>query len=209
MNSIKIKICGITSVGDALACAAAGADYLGFIFAPMSPRFITPAAAGTIVAALPREVVPVGVFVNPSPADVLAAAGASGIRVAQLSGDESPDLCRLITLPVIKVFRSPDATAPSPAPEAYDIFAAMVDGGGPGVYGGSGVTPDLEFARTLSRNRKLFLAGGLTPDNVAAMAGQVRPYAVDVNSGTESSPGIKDRALVERFCRNLTSAHIT
>lgn len=208
MNSVRIKICGITNLDDARVCAGAGADYLGFIFAPMSPRFITPEQAGTIISSLPGDIVPVGVFVNPSAPEVARAATASGIRLVQLSGDEPPELCRLITLPVIKVFRPPAKEVPSPSPDAYDVFAAMVDGGGPGVYGGSGTPADLEFAATLSRSRKLFLAGGLTPANVVVTARRVRPYAVDVGSGTESRPGIKDPVLVRNFCANLRSATI-
>lgn len=209
MNSVKIKICGITNADDALACAGAGADYLGFIFAPMSPRYITPEKAGAIIAGLPEGVVPVGVFVDPDPGAVAEAVAASGVRLAQLCGNESPDLCRRISLPVIKVFRPPVGSEPSPAPEEYDIFAAMVDGGGPGVYGGSGIAPDLEYARTLSLTIKLFLAGGLHHGNVAEMAQRIRPYAVDVNSGTEARPGVKDRNRVALFCANLRSAHLT
>lgn len=208
MNSVRIKICGITNLDDARLCAGAGADYLGFIFAPMSTRFITPEQAGAIIRSLPGDVIPVGVFVNPSAAAVAGAATASGIRIVQLSGDEPPGLCRLITLPVIKVFRPSAEEVPSPSPDAYDVFAAMVDGGGPGVYGGSGTPADLQFATTLARSRKLFLAGGLTPSNVVEMAGRVRPYAVDIGSGTEVRPGIKDPVLVRNFCGNIRSATI-
>lgn len=198
MSSVKIKICGITNMSDAAACAEAGADYLGFVFYAGSPRYIPPARASRIVAALPPGVTPVGVFVNESAAGIARAAGESGVRIAQLSGDEPPEVVRDVGLPVIKVIR-PGSTVP-PAAETLRMFACMVDGSGAGEYGGSGASPDLGFAEKLAATQRLFLAGGLRHDNVGGRIARVRPFAVDVCSGTELRPGIKDRDLVFRFC---------
>jgi phosphoribosylanthranilate isomerase len=199
MISVKVKICGITNRDDALACADAGADYLGFIFHPGSPRYITPDAASSIIAELPPHVTPVGVFVNAPPGAVGLAARASGIRIAQMSGDEGPDECRRTGLPVIKVFRP---GSPAPGPSSYLLFASMVDGMAPGSYGGTGAEADLGFAGRLAATGRLFLAGGLHHGNVARLIGAVRPFAVDSCSGTEASPGVKHPALVRKFCFN-------
>lgn len=207
MNSAKVKICGITSLVDALACAGAGADYLGFVFHRTSPRYVEPARAGEIIAALPAGVTPVGVFVNERPGLLDAAVRESGIRVVQLSGEESPEECRRSPLPVIKVFRSRAADEPGPDPAEYRVFARMADGARPGEYGGTGVATDPVLARALAAWGPLFLAGGLRPDNVAARVSEVRPFAVDVSSGVERRPGVKDHELVRSFCAIVNSIH--
>jgi phosphoribosylanthranilate isomerase len=205
MSCVKIKICGITDAGDALACAEAGAEYVGFIFYAPSPRYISPAAAGRIVEALPAGVTPVGVFVNETPASITAAVAESRIRLVQMSGDESPMDCEHSPLPVIKVFRAGAASGRSPDPSAYSVFARMADGGAPGEYGGTGKEPDSAFVRSLSALGRLFLAGGLHERNVAARIAGVRPFAVDVSSGVEMRPGVKDHALVRSFCSIVKS----
>ncbi len=207
MDSVKIKICGITNSDDALACAEAGADYLGFIFYEGSPRAITPRRAAGIIAALPGSAIPVGVFVNEDPGVMEKAIADSGVRMVQLCGEEPPEAVRRIQLPVIKVFRAPAGSAPYHHPDDYRLFACMVDGATPGAYGGSGAEPDLALARRLAAGRRLFLAGGLHHENVAGMIGAVRPYAVDVNSGTERRPGVKDHRLVRLFCENVRSCN--
>jgi phosphoribosylanthranilate isomerase len=205
MNFVKVKICGITTLADALACAEAGAEYVGFIFYPPSPRYITPAAAGRIVESLPAGVTPVGVFVNENPAAISSAVAESGVRLVQMSGNESPMDCEHSPLPVIKVFRR-GGTAEVPSdPGGYSVFARMVDGGGPGEYGGTGKEPDAAFARSLASFGRLFLAGGLHDRNVAARIAGIRPYAVDVSSGVETRPGVKDPDRVRSFCSIVKS----
>jgi len=208
MSSVKVKICGITDERDALACAEAGAEYVGFIFYPRSPRYITPARAATIVAALPPGVTPVGVFVNETTATMTAAVSESGVRLVQMSGDETPGDCERSPLPVIKALRPSPAGSPVHDPFHYYVFARMADGGGPGEYGGTGKEADHAFARSLSAKGRLFLAGGLNPGNVAARIAEIKPYAVDVGSGVEIRPGVKDHALVRTFCSIVKSISI-
>ncbi|HLF14156.1 MAG TPA: phosphoribosylanthranilate isomerase [Bacteroidota bacterium] len=207
MYSVKIKICGITNHDDALACAEAGADYLGFIFYAGSRRYVAPLRAARIIASLPQGVIPVGVFVDESPGAIERAIGDSGVRMVQLSGNESPETYRQIPLPMIKVIRASAGTEPSPWSDRDGLFARMVDGSGPGVFGGSGMAPDLSLACKLAGSGRLFLAGGLHPGNVAAQIARIRPFAVDVTSGTEMRPGVKDHSLVSLFCTNVRSAY--
>jgi phosphoribosylanthranilate isomerase len=203
MSSVAIKICGITSAGDALLCADAGADYLGFVFHPGSPRYVSPETAGSIISAMPGHVTPVGVFVNPSTEQVREAVRESGIRMIQLSGDETPSLCAGLGLPVIKVVRPPRGQPGRPGPGEYDVFAVMVDGDVPGRYGGTGTHADTEFARACAASARCFLAGGLTGENVQGLIDLVSPFAVDVSSWTESRPGVKDPSRVREFCTTV------
>lgn len=203
MSSVAIKVCGITNLADALTCVEAGADYLGFVFYRPSPRYLPPAAARGIVERLPGSVTAVGIFVDEPDGSLEAAVLASGVGLVQLCGAETPDQCRRSPRPVIKSFR---ASAPPPAPHAaYPVYALMADGGGPGVYGGSGLPAEDDFARALSRAGRLFLAGGLDPGNVASRIAAIRPFGVDVCGGTEKRPGTKDPALVRAFCASVRS----
>ncbi|HYQ87068.1 MAG TPA: phosphoribosylanthranilate isomerase [Bacteroidota bacterium] len=188
-----IKICGMTSAADALYCAQAGADALGFIFYDKSPRTIEPSAAAEIIRALPPFVTPVGVFVNASRDFIASVIRETGIRVIQLSGDEEPPDCLGYSVSVVKVFRTPRDID---RVKEFSISAAMIDGTKNEMYGGSGVTPDLQMAMQLRRHHPLIVAGGLNAANVVAIVRSVRPYAIDVNSGVEQSPGKKDRRKV-------------
>lgn len=201
MSFVKIKICGITNATDAGICHGAGADYLGFVFHPASPRYISPEAAGQIIRDLPAEIIPVGVFVNPTRRDVEETIETAGISIVQLSGDETPGFCGEIPLPVIKVVRPGSSEEVRTRPEDYPVFAMMVDGNIPGLYGGTGQSADIEFAITCAASSRCFLAGGLTDENVLEKIIRISPFAVDVSSGTEIKPGYKDAAKVERFCR--------
>ena len=204
---VKVKICGITRLDDALASAAAGADYLGFVFHEASPRYIPPARAAGIVRALPGRVVPVGVFVDADADTVRATVEASGVRMLQFSGSESPVRCRTAALPVIKAFRLvAGRTAPSD-PASYQVYARLADGGGPGSFGGTGMPPDEGMARQLASLGRFILAGGLRPATVAALIRTFRPFAVDVSTGVELSPGVKDPVLVRSFCDAARAAH--
>jgi phosphoribosylanthranilate isomerase len=202
-----VKVCGVTNVEDALAALDAGADMLGFNFYARSPRYVTPAAARKIIERLPEGVSCVGVFVNePTPAEVERIARAAGLGAAQLHGDETPEYCQsLRDLSTIKALRVGADYAPESA-EAYDTDAILLDAYVAGERGGTGHTFDWTRA-TLTRERvpRLFLAGGLNPDNVAQAVAAVRPYAVDVCSGVETSPGRKSPELMRRFVEQVKS----
>jgi phosphoribosylanthranilate isomerase len=195
-----VKICGITRLEDALAAVRLGADALGFNFWPGSRRFIAPAEAQRIVRALPPLVTAVGVFVDPSHDEAVAAAAVSGVQVLQLHGDEPPELCRSFHLPVLKALR----VAGPEALEALDRYAGvagfLLDAASPG-YGGSGRTFDWALGRAAAARATVLLAGGLHPGNVAEAVREVRPFAVDVASGVEAAPGVKDHELMARFIR--------
>jgi phosphoribosylanthranilate isomerase len=204
----RVKVCGITDLGDALAALEAGADMLGFNFYARSPRYVTPAAARKIIERLPDGVSCVGVFVNePTPAEVERIARAAGLGAVQLHGDETPEYCQsLRDLTTIKALRvGTDYTPESAA--AYETDAILLDAYVAGERGGTGHTFDWTLA-TLTRERvpKLFLAGGLNPDNVAQAVAAVRPYAVDVCSGVESSSGRKSPELMRRFVELVRSS---
>ncbi len=193
----RVKICGVTRLEDAREALRLGADALGFNFWPGSRRFIAPAAARAIVRALPPLATTVGVLVDPSAEELASAVALSGVQVAQLHGDEPPELCDRAPVPVVKALRvaGPEVLA---ALARYRVAAFLLDAPGPG-YGGSGRTFDWELAREAARRAPVILAGGLTPENVAAAIRAVRPYGVDVASGVESAPGVKDHGRLAGF----------
>jgi phosphoribosylanthranilate isomerase len=191
-----IKICGITRVEDAQLAADLGASYLGFVLWPESPRAITLDRVKKIAAALPASVTPVGVFVNPTRADVNDAA-AAGIRMAQIHGDATPGGIRA-GIEVIRAVHLAIGARDEIEPYVEDR-KILLDAHDPQRHGGTGRTIDWSRARVVARRRQVFLAGGLTPDNVKRAIAEVQPYAVDVSSGVESEPGVKDHALLRRF----------
>lgn len=199
---LKIKICGVTSVPDAVAAAEAGADYVGLIFA-RSPRRIDPRIAREIVAELPKGVEPVGVFMNQPLDEVRGILDATGLGIAQLHGEETPRVCKELGVPVIKTFDT-FSDASLERLKKYDAFAFLLDvpkGGG----GRSRIDP--EWAILAKRHGRVILAGKLTPENVADLVVRVRPYGVDSCSGTEQAPGIKDRSKVRDFILAARAAH--
>lgn len=200
----RVKICGITTVADALAAADAGADAVGLNFWPGSKRYVPPAAARDIVRALPPFVAAVGVFVNAGRDELLRAADASGVRVLQLHGDEPPELCASLPLPVVKAIRVADARALA-ALAAYEVSAFLLDSPSAG-FGGSGRAFDWSLAAAAADAARVVLAGGLDPGNVAEAVRTVRPWAVDVASGVERSPGVKDPEKVRRFIQQAKEA---
>lgn len=198
---IQIKVCGITNLADALAAIEAGADALGFNFYRRSPRYVEPERARQIIARLPQFVLSVGVFVNEeTPGAVERAAGEAGVAAVQLHGDESPEFCAsLAGLRVIKALRVGEEFAPAEAAR-YHAEAILLDSFSAKARGGTGVTFDWSLAcRTRELVPRLYLAGGLTLENVAAAVAAVRPFAVDVCSGVESHPGRKDFARLKSF----------
>ena len=191
-----VKICGITRLEDAAAAVAAGAGAVGFIFWPKSPRFVDPHRARRIAASLPPFVTAVGVFVNQPLAYVNGVASLVRLGVVQLHGDESPDFAAAVSHPVMKAISgSADLRA---WPTRVRLLLDVHD---PAARGGTGRTVDWTSAAEMAAQREILLAGGLTPDNVADAIARVRPFGIDVSSGVERAPGIKDhrrlRALFE------------
>jgi phosphoribosylanthranilate isomerase len=202
--SVKVKICGVTTVADACAAVAAGADYLGLNFHPASPRFVDMGRAAEIAAAV-RGVPLVGVFVDRPRDEVAAIADGLGLWAVQLHGDEAPDYCGGWDRPVIKALRArPGDDLPARAAQ-YATDYLLLDAWVAGVPGGTGVAIEPEAARGLPV-RRLFVAGGLVPDRVADVVRALRPFAVDVASGVEREPGIKDHGKVEEFIRRAKAA---
>ncbi|HZE63609.1 MAG TPA: phosphoribosylanthranilate isomerase [Pyrinomonadaceae bacterium] len=200
-----IKICGITNLEDALACADAGADLLGFNFYSGSPRYIGPDAARKIIEHLPGTILSVGVFVNAGePQEVARLADAAGVTAVQLHGDESPSYCRELSGRfVIKALRADEGFKPESAAE-YKTQAVLLDSFDVHARGGTGKVFDWSLARrTGELVPKLILAGGLGPENVAEAVASVQPYGVDACSSLEGSPGRKDIARVRAFIKAI------
>ncbi len=202
---IRIKICGITNLDDALLAADLGADALGFIFYPRSPRHVTPEASRRIIAQLPPFVAAVGVFVDEDAAVVQDLAAKVRLDWVQLHGQESPDYCRNLNLKVIKGFRIQDR-------ESLDLLSAyqgavqalLLDTYKKGQVGGTGESFDWHLARQAKKYGRIILAGGLTPENVAHALEVARADAVDAASGTEAAPGKKDPAKLRAFFQALS-----
>ncbi|MBD3343532.1 MAG: phosphoribosylanthranilate isomerase [Chitinivibrionales bacterium] len=190
--SVRIKICGITQYEDARIAASLGADALGFIFYPKSPRYISPVAAKEIITKLPPLISKVGVFVNEPAETIMAITQESGIDTIQLHGTEPPEFCKYFPLPVIKAF-SIDSNADITLLEKYDVSGFLLDTWDKTLRGGTGKTFDWAIAeKTCRKYPNIILAGGLGPTNIAEALENVMPYAVDVNSGVEIKPGIKN-----------------
>lgn len=204
--STIVKICGITSVADALAVVEAGADAVGLMFYERSPRHVPLAAAAEIARCLPPFAVKVGVFANADPDFVLRAIGECGLNIAQFHGDESPEYCRQFPVMTIKAFRVRDRDSLKPLTH-YATDAWLLDAHAPGALGGTGAQFNWDLAVEAGKlGRPIFLAGGLTPENVAEAIRLVRPYAVDVSSGVESAPGKKDAQKVRAFVQAAKGA---
>jgi len=201
-----VKICGITQLEDAEAAVTAGAGAIGFIFWPQSPRFIDPHRARVIAAALPPFVTPVGVFVNQPLDYVNGVASLVRLGVVQLHGDETPQFASAVTRPVMKAVSIGSAdTRLWPA-----RVRLLLDVHDPLARGGTGRTIDWAAAAELASQRQVVLAGGLKPENVADAVARVRPYGIDVSSGVERSPGIKDHQRLRALFEAVHDAgHIT
>ncbi len=208
MAGVRVKICGITNWKDAQRAIEIGATFLGFNFYPRSPRYITPAKARRIVRRLPERISAVGVFVNEREEKVLGIARAVGLDYLQLHGDETPEvLARLKRkLPVIKAVRVRRPFRAAQVARFKNASAILLDGFDRRLRGGTGKTFDWRIARSAKRYARIFLAGGLTPENIGEAIRAVRPYAVDVCSGVEARPGKKDPARLRAFLRAATAA---
>jgi len=210
----KIKICGIKTVTDALAAMDAGADLIGFNFYPKSPRYIEKETCAKITSVLKREhsnIKLVGVFVNSSVEEVKYILDTCSLDLAQLHGDETPEMVEAFNGKAFKAIRLSAQSAETsvyPFLKSVTIPAFLIDAAVKGVYGGSGVTADWSAAAELAKKYPLLLAGGLTPENVADAVWQVKPWGVDVASGVESGAGKKDAAKMSAFVKAVKRLEI-
>jgi phosphoribosylanthranilate isomerase len=203
--AVKVKICGITNIPDAMCAAEAGADALGFIFYKKSPRFVEVDAAAEIIRSLPPFLVKVGVFVDADEDLVLRAIRTCGLNLLQFHGDESPEYCLQFGLMSMKAFRVQNAETLEMLPR-YRTDAWLLDAYSENQPGGTGQKFNWELAVEAQKlGRPIFLAGGLTPSNVGEAVRLVQPYAVDVSSGVEAAPGRKDHDKVKRFIKAAKS----
>ena len=201
---VKIKICGINNLEDALLAAELGADALGFIFYPKSPRKVAPETAREIIAQLPPFVAAVGVFVDEDAAVVRDLASRVGLDWVQLHGQESPEYCRNLGRKVIKGFRIKDEDSLRLLADYQGAAQALLlDTYKQGQVGGTGTAFDWRLAREAKQYGRIILAGGLTPENVAQAIAAARPQAVDAASGTEAAPGRKDPAKLRAFFKAI------
>jgi phosphoribosylanthranilate isomerase len=197
--SVRVKICGITNLADAQAAAEAGADALGFVFYEKSPRFVSMKTVAEISRALPPFIIRVGVFVNPAKELVLKAIAECGLNLLQFHGDEPPEFCTQFDSMSMKAFRIRNAGSLNELPK-YKTDAWLLDAYSSDTLGGTGEVFNWDLAVEAQKfKHPIFLAGGLTPENVADAVRKVRPFGVDVSSGVESSPGRKDYAKVRAF----------
>ena len=197
---VRIKICGITNSEDALLAAELGAHALGFIFHKKSPRYVTPEKALSIIDQLPALVLTVGVFVDENPEAVREIAARAGLDWLQLHGNESPEYCRALDRRVIKAFRIKNEDSLADLARYQGACQAfLLDTYKKGQIGGTGETFDWHLARQATKYGPIILAGGLTPENVAAAVKIAQPAAVDVASGVEAAPGKKDPEKLRAF----------
>ena len=199
---VRIKICGITRMEDAEAAVSAGVNALGFIFVPQSPRYILPEAAGKIVSALPPFISTVGVFAGESRERIGKTVSACGLSAIQLHGNETPEECSGFSRPVIKAFRMDDSFNEELV-SGYNVSGFLLDTAVKGMFGGTGKTFDWKRAVPVKAFGPVILSGGLNPDNIAEAVSTVEPYGVDVSSGVEISPGVKDHEKIFKLMRNF------
>ena len=203
---VRVKICGITNIEDAVLAVEAGADALGFVFSP-SPRQITPHDASHIIAALPPFVARVGVFVDEPLEKVKNLVAFCPLDLVQLHGQEGPEYCLEVAPRAIKAFRVQDESVLTLLP-SYRVCAYLLDSFVSGLAGGTGQTFDWSIARRAGTLGPVILSGGLTPENVARAIREARPYAVDVSSGVEARPGKKDHHKLRAFIQAVRTAGV-
>ncbi|HXF10022.1 MAG TPA: phosphoribosylanthranilate isomerase [Desulfuromonadaceae bacterium] len=202
----RVKICGITNPADAKTAIDAGADALGFIFYEKSPRYVSIQQVAEITKQIPPFIMRVGVFVNAEEDFIGRAVAEGGLTMLQFHGDEEPDFCTQFGLMSMKAFRVKDADSLKTIPE-YPTDAYLLDAYSSTTLGGSGEKFNWDLAVEAQKFKKpIFLAGGLTPGNVAEAVRKVQPFGVDVSSGVEASPGKKDPAKVKAFIEAVKKA---
>ena len=209
LQRTRIKMCGTTRLKDAEFAVSLGIDALGFIFAEKSPRYVSRERAGSIIKMLPPFITSVGVFVNSSIEEIQDSIKICGLTQVQLHGSESPEFCGELkswnkSCSICKAFRIGQGNIPV-AINSYSpmIDSILLDSHVKGVEGGTGETFDWQLVHSLKLDRPLILAGGLNPDNVCAAISAVSPYAIDINSGVEEAPGIKDHHLIRTLVQRV------
>jgi phosphoribosylanthranilate isomerase len=207
VNMTKIKICGIKTVKDALTALDAGADMIGFNFYPKSPRYIDPGKCRDIMAVMRKygQITYVGVFVNASVAEILATMNTCALTLVQLHGDETAEMLTALNGKAFKAFRGVPVNIEERVIRE-GVPALLIDASVKGAYGGTGVSADWNSAAELAKQYPILLAGGLTPENVAEAVQRVQPWGVDVASGVESAPGVKDVNKIRTFIKAVRSA---
>lgn len=206
MTGSKVKVCGITRRDDALLAADLGASAVGFVFWPESPRYIEPAAAAAIALDLPADIAPVGVFVDPTVSELRRVGAQVGLAAVQLHGDESATLCDGLPYRVLKAVPVAGAATAAAADRVPSRVTVLLDARDPVRRGGTGRTVDWVLAAEVAARRRVFLAGGLRPENVGEALRRVRPYGIDVSSGVESQPGRKDAGRLRDFFEEVARA---
>jgi phosphoribosylanthranilate isomerase len=199
---VFIKVCGLTRAQDVVVAVEHGATALGFIFWPQSPRYVSPDVAATLIRDVPDSVRTVGVFVNESVEAIERVAATTGIDLVQLHGDEPPSYATELSYPVLRAMNVNDVHATGWPAETM----LLLDAADPERRGGTGRCVDWDRAAAIARERTVILAGGLTPDNVEAAIRHVAPMGVDVSSGVEDSPGVKNAARVACFLERARRA---
>lgn len=202
--TVKVKICGLTNIDDTLDAIEVGADYLGFNFYPDSSRYIKVEEAFKIFEDIPHSIPKVGIFVNHDLQELIDIACQLELDYLQFHGDESPEYCNQVGRPWLKAFRLKDESDLKEIPK-YKSSWFLVDSYVEKAFGGTGVVSNWDLAKQAKQYGDLFLSGGLKPDNIEIAIRSVRPYAVDVASGVESSPGIKDKTKMDEFVKRVKS----
>ena len=200
-KQVKVKVCGMTSLKDALVAVEGGADAVGFIFYKKSPRSVTMKTVREIVLELPPFVDTVGVFVDETAEQINKISDYCNLDIIQLHGDESPTFCKKIRRKVIKAFRIKDMQSVKKL-SSFQVSGFLLDTFSDNLHGGTGKVFDWNLALPAKKFGPVIMAGGLTPNNVQQAVRQIRPYGVDVCSGVESEPGIKDHKKVRAFLNN-------
>ncbi len=203
---VKVKICGITNIEDAMAAVDFGADALGFVFVKKSPRYVQPKKAAMIINELPPFIQTVGVFANETAKNIEAVISMARLDVAQLHGDEPPEMCKL-SRRVVKAIRVKSLESLAPLSEyGRHVSGFLLDAYTSDKLGGTGMIFNWDIAVEAKQFGQIILAGGLTPDNVAEAVRHVTPYGVDVSSGVEQKKGKKDLEKMRLFIEKAKSA---
>ncbi len=197
---IRVKICGITNLEDAMAAAELGADAVGFVLYPNSPRCVKPSLAKTMIAQVPPYVTTVGVFANQDSKEILDIVEECGFDLVQLQGDESPEFCQRLGPRVVKAIRVKDHDSIKRM-ATYSVRAFVLDTYRENQFGGTGERFDWALVLQARQYGRIILAGGLTPENVGEAVTKVQPYGVDVSSGVEQRMGKKDHTKIEKFIK--------
>lgn len=208
MSSVRVKICGLTNIDDVLDAVELGADFLGFNFYPDSPRYLPPEAAKKIFEEIPGNIPKVGVFVNEPIQKVIDLAVDLELEYLQFHGDEKPGDLNSLGRPWFKAFRLKNESDLLAIP-LYDCEWILVDAYSEKAYGGTGMTAHWDLVREAAKfNKKIILAGGLNEENISVAVATVNPFMVDVASGVEASPGLKDRHKMELFIQRAKSTNL-